>query len=196
MRAIGVLAAIILATLAGVAGASIVIPSGADTLGGPDRVQPDGNGATVSRGESDPGGGPRWAVRVYRSRTGAVCPEAGRFDGARFGRADASGRVTVLPISASGSCTDLTNVPYALVVNRYPAADGQGERTVVFGVATHKVRAIALTTGDGTRAVDIAPNGAFIAIEPTLDTSGDTVTVTADDGSTTEQSLTPRVTAP
>jgi hypothetical protein len=185
-----ILIILILAVAGGVTAASAFVPhAGGDTLGGPQSVQPDGNGSTLAARTPDPRGGPGWAVQLYRSQTGAICPQAGRIshDG-QFGRVDGNGSFVALDVQAAGACTDLEKTSAAIAVNRYPAAGQRPARAVVFGVAAPTVTELVLQTPGGPRGLVIDENGSFIAVSDDPDLLGVSLDVTTQ-GTTTSYPL-------
>jgi hypothetical protein len=181
---------LVLALGGGVAAASVIVPQGDDTQGGPESVQPDGGAVVVGAITSNPGGGPDWAVRTYTSLTGLTCPSAGRWADGEFGRADAQGAgVVPLPVSASGSCADLESSDLALAVRRYPQRPGQEERGVVFGVVSGRVREVRLLGGQDDERVLPLDGGAFLAVGEDMRMAGITLQVARVDGSTRRYAL-------
>jgi hypothetical protein len=190
------LVALLAAIVAGVAGASAVMGS-TDPAPGTDAaaLQPDGTGAAIATTAPDPdvprGGAapPRWAVRVYRSRTGAACPDANRTVGGDFGRVDGDGSFHPLALGATGDCAELSaDHPYELVVRHFPADDQRGARAVVFGVVSSAVSAVALTVDGAERDVPIA-NGAYLAALADEDAAATSVTFTLANGTQQVQAL-------
>jgi hypothetical protein len=182
--------ALVLAVIAGVASASALTGGqGSDTLQGPDAVQPDGSGASLPATVADPDGRATYAVRVYRSKTGLTCPEAGRTKDGNFGQVDGDGDFHTLDIQAAGSCADLGDAPMSLAVNHYPAQGRFPARAVLFGVTTAKVTGLRLTLPAGlSRAVRIERN-AFIAVVREQALEGASLDATLADGSTKSYAL-------
>ena len=190
-RRLGLGLALALAVIAGVASASaITASSGNDTLGGPDAVQPDGSGASLPASVADPDGRAAFAVRVYRSKTGLTCPEAGRTKDGNFGRVDGDGEFQALDIQAAGSCADLSKAPMSLAINHYPAAGKIPARAVLFGVTTERVTALRLDLAAGGLTVPI-DRGAFITVVRDETLQGATLTATLADGTTKSYALAP-----
>jgi hypothetical protein len=190
-RRLIVLLALVVAAVAGVASASAITAQlSADTAASPTDVQPDGSGAVVPVTTADPDGRPAYAVRVYRSRSGLVCPEVGRTDGGRFGQLNASGEVESEDVDATGACTDLAKGPVGIVVNHYPARGKLPARAVVFGVTTDAIASVRLTTGGVERPARFAGN-TYLAVvrEDALDNAS--LDVTLADGSTKSYPLQP-----
>jgi hypothetical protein len=190
-RRLGLGLATVLAVIAGVASASaITARSGNDTPAGPDAVQPDGSGASIPATVADPDGQAPFAVRVYRSKAGLTCPEAGRTRDGNFGRVDTDGDFEALDIEAAGSCADLSKAPMSLAINHYPAVGKIPARAVLFGVTTAQVSAIRLDLATGSRTVRIDGN-AFITVVRDEALQGATLAATLADGSTKSYALTP-----
>jgi hypothetical protein len=155
--------------LAGFGVASALVPMDASEPVSSLALEPDGSGASIPVVAADPASGTPWAIRVYRSKTGLTCPEAGRVQGqirdgefgqvdeedgkfrqqrpedAAFGQVDPrDGKFYALPLEAAGSCADLNKAPSSIAVNHYPAEGLRGARAVVFGVTTSAVSAVRL----------------------------------------------------
>jgi hypothetical protein len=191
-RRLALALALALAVIAGVASASALTGGqGADTLGGPEAVQPDGSGASLPATVADPDGRAAYAVRVYRSKTGLTCPEAGRTKDGNFGQVDGDGGFRSLDIQAAGSCADLSDAPMSLSVNHYPALGRFPARAVLFGVTTAKVTGLRLTLAGGlARPVRIDRN-AFIAVIREEALQGATLDATLADGTSKSYALRP-----
>jgi hypothetical protein len=190
LRRMKFLMALVVAIVAGVAGASVVMGSTDPSVPpGPAALQPDGTGAVLAATASDPDGGAargatpaRWAVRVYRSETGATCPDVNRTVGGDFGRVDGDGSFHPLALDSAGACVDLTaQNPYELVLRHMPATGERGARAIVFGVATAGVASITLTVDGAVQDVPVA-NGAFVAPLTEDEVGEAAVTVTLADG--------------
>lgn len=191
-RRLGLVLALVIAVIAGVASASALTGGqGADTLQGPDAVQPDGSGASMPATTADPDGRAAYAVRVYRSRTGLTCPEAGRTKDGNFGQVDGDGDFHSLDIQAAGSCADLNDAPMSLAVNHYPAQGKIPSRAVLFGVTTAKVTGLRLTLPAGISRPVRIDGSAFIAVVREEALEGATLDATLSDGSTKSYALRP-----
>lgn len=198
LRRVKFLMALIAAVVVGVAGASAVLGSttpdpGADAAA----LEPDGTGAAIVTTAADPDAGaargaatpPRWAVRVYRSQSGASCPEANRTVGGDFGRVDGDGSFVPLPLGATGECADLSaDHPYELVVRHFPANDERGARAIVFGVVSSAVSSITMTVDGTAQSVPIA-NGAYLGAIADEDAAATSVTFTLANGTQQVQAL-------
>lgn len=185
------LLALVAAVVAGVASASAITAQvDPDTAVSPANIQPDGTGARVPVTATDPDGRPAFAIRVYRSKSGLICPEAGRTAGGRFGRLDAEGEVEATDVMATGVCQDLSKEPAGYVVNHYAARGKLPARAVVFGVTTDAVTGVTLTTGGVQRPVRFAGN-TYITVVREDALAGASVDVTLNDGTTKSYSLEP-----
>jgi hypothetical protein len=190
MRRLVFLLALLAAVIAGVASASAIV-GGASTDGnGPDAMQPDGRGSRLPATTTDPDGRAAWAVRVYQSKTGLTCPEAGRVKDGNFGRVNDDNSFTSLDLDAAGSCIDLGQDPLALVINHHPARGKLPARAVIFGVTGPGVASITLDLADGRREVPIAGN-AYITVAREAQLEGAQVVATLKDGSTKSYDLSP-----
>lgn len=183
MRLPLLIVALIAAVLAGVATASAVLPTrSADATAGPDAVTPDDDAPRTLARTQDPRGGPDWAVRVYRSRTGATCPELGRTDGRQFGARSGEG-VTPVPLAAAGSCGDLGASPAVGAVNIYPDADAKGGYVIAaFGVLSDPSMAVALRLADGTEQPATRDGSAYTAITDSEQARGARLLIRGSDG--------------
>jgi hypothetical protein len=196
LRRAGVLRLVLLAAALGVAAASALVPEpGDDTPGGPETLQPDGGAVAVHALAPDPVGGPDWGVRVYTSVAGWTCPEAGRVDDGTFGAVDENGDLQELTVQASGACSDLGDDPgeVAFAVNRYAAREGQGARTVLFGVASDGVASLTYrVSGEDDEPIETAPDGSFLVVVAGVEPTGAELAVTGTDDETTTYPLDPQ----
>lgn len=179
------------AVAAGVASASaITAQMDPDTAVSPANIQPDGTGARVPVTAADPDGRPTFAIRVYRSKSGLICPEVGRTAGGRFGQLDAAGEVEATDVTATGVCQDLSKEPAGYAVNHYPARGKLPARAVVFGVTTDAVVGVTLTTAGVERPVRFAGD-TYISVVREDALAGASLDVTLTDGTTKSYSLEP-----
>jgi hypothetical protein len=177
------------AVVGGVAVASALLPTSSEPVG-QDASRPAGTSFSLGAAVDDPAGGPQWAVRIYPSKTGWTCAEAGRTAGKRFGRLGSDGEVVPVGVPELGSCADVDNDNYALWVNHYPADGDDAARAVVFGAASAAVHGVTLTV-DGSRQQLPVTGGAFLDVLPEPSLAGAVVTVTLTDGSTHDTRLRP-----
>jgi hypothetical protein len=108
----------------------------------------------------------RWAVQIYRSKAGNPCLRVGRLhrngDGiVDFGRVDFDGSFHRLEIEDSGSPTDLSKGPYALMVNHYT----KSAMAAIFGIVRSEVKTVTLHLATETRVLPIT-GGAYLAVLP------------------------------
>ncbi|HEX8103883.1 MAG TPA: hypothetical protein VF533_14800 [Solirubrobacteraceae bacterium] len=161
LRFLGIAAAVLAATLAGVAAASALTGTASQSEPPPAAEQfvPRDGTTRVTPGAADPDGGPRWGVRTYTSREGQSCVEVGRVTpGGRYGRLEANGEVAELPSAPSGVCGDLDVDPVILAINTRAARGGLPARTVLYGQAAPDVE--AMTAGaPGRAAAPVALTG-------------------------------------
>ncbi len=173
MRRLGIAVAIVLATLAGVASASVVTSAiGPGSAEGP--VQPEEHAASEMRGQpvADPDGGARWAVRILDAGSDRRCMTVGRTDGTAFGPVDASGRVVDTAATIAGSCADPAAEPLQLAIARYAATAGQGARSVLFAIADPAVRSVQVTAPDGPRLVTPDSARSLVVVSKGLASAG------------------------
>ena len=188
MRRLLPVLAVLLVTIAGVAGASALAPSGDTGPHDPEPsnadVEPDGNRPATYRLADDPDGGLGWGLRIYRSATGKTCPNAGRVDGeGRFGRSGDDGRLVELPAAPDGACADLREHPVALAIRRYAGQAGQPARGLVFGVVADASTEVLLRCdGRGDQRLDTSRRGAFLAVSEDGAWTGCSLTVTPASG--------------
>jgi hypothetical protein len=186
---IRLIAAVVFCVCAGVASASVLVPlPGADSISGPDALQPDGGSVATGATAADPAGGPDWAVRVYRSKTGQTCPEAGRVYDGDFGVVDDAGRFTALPVAPSGSCNDLEHNVAAFAVNRYAETRTQGLRSVLFGVVSSNVRSVTLRIAGSVQSLELV-GGSFLVVRADDELDDSRLDFTSTDGKTTSYEL-------
>jgi hypothetical protein len=177
---------VLLATCAGVAAASALVPAGHDHAreaadAGSAGHEPNDDRARVYRLADDPGGRePGWGVRVYESTTGRTCLSAGRVDAqGRFGRAGDDGRLVELPPAPDGACADLGRHPLALSVRQYPARGGHPARAVVYGAVARADTVVELRCEGGPpRRLSTAEGRTFLAVAAGVRLDGCTLTVT------------------
>lgn len=162
-RTLGLYAACAVATGAGMTAGGVVAGGAPEPLA-PEALEVRPGSAAIGARGRDPKPGPAWAVRRYTSRTGLACTEAGRFDGRRFGLARADGTVREVPPNEQGTCVATGDDPVQVVVNRYPAQAGEGDRTVLFGRADPGVGRIVVDGPSGPVEPARAPDGTFVLV--------------------------------
>jgi hypothetical protein len=190
MRRIGFVLAVAAAIVAGVASASAVVGGASTTTNGPDAIQPDGRGSRLPATTADPDGRASWGVRIYQSKTGLTCPEAGRTRNGAFGRIDNDNTFTPLDLEAAGSCADLSREPLSLAINHFPAKGKIPARAVIFGATTSQVSGLVVQSGDERRPVPIAGN-AYITVAREDALPGGRLLATLADGSVKAYDLPP-----
>lgn len=149
---------------------------------GPDAYAWDGTPPRTPITVPDPGGHERWAVQIYRSKAGNPCLRVGRLHrngrGATdFGRVNPDGSFHRLDIEDSGSPTDLSRGPYALMINHY-ALTGMA---AIFGIVTSKVNTVTLHVASEIKELPIA-GGAYLAVQQEADLRGGEVRFAYRDG--------------
>jgi hypothetical protein len=176
-RTAALLVVTVLLVAAGVATASIIRPgAGADGMIGPDAFAWDGTPPSLPVTVDDPAGHQRWTVRKYQSKDGFPCLEVGRLSGqedvaADFGRVNADGTFTLLPIEDGGSPINPSDASEALLVNHYRATATTAAQVAVFGMVTSDVQSVVLRLASGATTVPVA-NGVFLAVLPETDLQG------------------------
>ena len=169
--------------------------------------EPDGAGARVTAAVPDVSrDGLPWAVRVYRSKTGLICPEAGRVQGqirsgefgqidspsdkflprplddAEFGQVEsADGDFKRRAVDAAGSCADLDKGPLSIAVNHYVDQEHRDLRAVVFGVFTRDVSALRFEVDGEPRDLGVAA-GSYIGVMRDDEAGSATLVFTMVDG--------------
>lgn len=147
--------------------------------------QPDDSGSVIAVTNSD--GLARststMAVRLYRSKTGLLCPDAGRVQEGEFGGVDQNGDFRRLELTSSGSCFDQGTTPVGFVVRHRATTAGTPASTTLFGAAP-EATSVSVTIGGETRELALGTAGAFVeAVDPDQ-LAGATLTATMNDGRT------------
>ena len=173
------LAALIVLAGAGVASASIVVPHHQPAWS-PADLEPAAPHVWLAARTPVPDGLP-WVLRLYRSKTGDTCAEPGRLLKHQFGQLAAGGRFVVLPLGPSGTCANLGDGPLSLAMNRYAARQGHAAQTVIFGVASPRVRSVVLHSSEGADDIPL-DRGAFLIVRPGPPESGLLIEVRSRDG--------------
>jgi hypothetical protein len=184
-----VLAAVVLAAFAAVAGAG-----GLFHIGSPLEPPPPGDvlpaqiplpdTATVEHVTSpDPDGGPEWGIRVAKNNAGEPCFAVNRVLDGKFGTVTGT-EFHELPLRGPGSCGP------APAPVRYEVLQGfgrgtDGGRTIVGGLVSAEVQSVVVTGPDGRRELEISAHGAFVtAYKGVFHPRQLPVTVTLKDGTT------------
>jgi hypothetical protein len=203
------------AVMIGVAGltgfgiASALVPANDTAPVSPLAYVPDADGAHLSVVAPDlAANGIPWAVRVYRSKTGLACFEAGRVQGhirnGEFGQVDPddgkfhpdglddadfgqvepeTGTFKQLPVEGGQSCADLKDAPSSIAVNHYPAQGHRGARAVVFGVLAPNVSGVRLLVNGLQRDLSFSADG-YIAVVSEDEATQAELIFSMDDGTT------------
>jgi hypothetical protein len=162
-RRIGLLAAVVVAAVAGVGSASALISTEGREAVGPNTIHPDGRGSVLAATTPDPASGRDWAVRVYHTTEGQTCAEVARSENGEFGQYDDAGKLQPLQVQGGGACTDFGKSPVAVGISEFAARDGHDARSVLSGVVTSEVQRLVLHTITGSRELPIQ-NGAYVAV--------------------------------
>lgn len=154
-----------------------------------DELAPRLGTARIAATALDPGGGPLWAVVLYRSEAGLVCTRVGRRVDGEVGSFDRNGQFRRFPREEGGNCGDpnagkgvtltksiLSDVP--ITARREP------ERTIISGVVSPRVDRLLIELPQGRRVVTPTNLGAIIAVYPRAYRRLP-ITVAYDDGTTT-----------
>jgi len=156
--------------------------SGASDFAALDR----GSAAIRTPDQTDPRGGPPWAVHESKTQDGRVCAKPGRRIGAQVGSPGRDGSLAGTDIGTGGVCTDIAAIPAERPVAVHVSGDDFDSRTgrrdpatFVWGLAREEVTRIKLTTAAGTRSVPVTAGGAFIAVFPGLEAAATQITVEA-----------------
>lgn len=184
-RRLSIAVALVLAVVAGIAGASTVTPGTAapPPPGGRDEL-PAGD-VRAGTPVADPQRGPPWAVRVYDPLTSSRCIAVGRVSGAAFGPVDAAGEIRDTGAVASGACADPAEQPNQVAVARYAGGAGAGPRSVAFGIVDATVTSVEVLAPGVEGPVAVGAERTFIVVGDGLWPQGDTtVTLTSKDGIT------------
>jgi len=107
----------------------------------------------------DPGGSLPWAARIYTSADGSECIVAGRLKDGQLGRL-VRGVFQPLPPEELAMCGQLEPRRFFYTAVR---ADGEANRSVLFGRAGNDVKAVSISSG-GERDVRVGPGGAFLVV--------------------------------
>jgi hypothetical protein len=136
------------------------IPAPAERDAGASQTVEPGSSHVLPMRAKDPAGGPAWALRVGRSRTGSICSTVGQEVGGEFGVTGTDGRFRPLAEGAVDGCgKDGSTLIGARVFDARRAAD---VRTVVNGVAGRDLRSASVTAVGRTRSVQVGPGGSFL----------------------------------
>lgn len=163
-----VLAALLLLAVAATAAAgtalvlraSVIRPPSAVDLP-PEQTPQVGTAQVGSPRAADPAGGPAWALRTARSRTGLTCTTVGQVRDGAFGIVGRDGRFRRLPGTVTDACGDDSGT---LVGARIVADDDpRAVRSVVYGVGGPELRSATLHSTEGQRTLELGDGGIFVA---------------------------------
>jgi hypothetical protein len=159
------LAAALLLAVAGSAAAGTllalrgsVIPAPAERDAGPQQTPAPGTVRVEPLRAADPAGGPPWALRVARSRTGLLCGTVGQARGGQFGLVGLDGRFRVLAEGVVDGCGHAPMIGTRVFAARRPA----DVRTVVNGVAGPSLRSVTVAAAGRRRSLEVGPDGSFL----------------------------------
>ena len=158
---------LLLATGAGIAAASTLVPDSPGFESAPQHLLPGPAELITGARAPDSEGGPDWAVRTYIGRTGLLCVERGRLEAGIFGDLDGRGRLEPRPGGPTGICGDPGDVVAG--VEQLPARGDDPAHTVVIGASLRRPTAVTVAP-DGAPPADLppGPRGSFIGVFPGL----------------------------
>jgi hypothetical protein len=153
-----------LATGAGIATASALMPESERFETAPQHLLPGPAQVVVGARAPDPGGGPDWAVRTYVSRTGGLCAELGRLRGGVFGDVGADGAFVPRAEGATGTCAGDPAEPLVAAIRHSPATQREAARTVLFGASARGLRELRVSPrGEPDLDLAVGARGSFVA---------------------------------
>jgi hypothetical protein len=136
------------------------IPAPAARDAGASQTVEPGSSHVLPMRADDPGGGPAWALRVGRSRTGAICTTVGQEVGGEFGVVGLDDRFRPLADGAVDGCgKEGSTLIGARVFDARRAADA---RTVVNGVAGPDARSVSVAAIGRDHEAAVGPGGSFL----------------------------------
>jgi hypothetical protein len=158
-------AMLVLATGAGIATASALIPETERFETAPEHLLPGPAPVVVGARAPDPAGGPDWAVRTYVSRRGGLCAELGRLRGDVFGDVGADGAFAPRHEGATGTCAGDPSERLVAAIRHAPATDGEAARTVLFGASGRGLRELRVSPrGEPGLDLAVGARGSFVAV--------------------------------
>ena len=157
----------VLLGLTGVAGATSYVLTGSPIPGANEqdlpldqRLEP-GTARLAGAEAEDPGGGPKWDLRVSRSQTGELCTAVGQVQDGTFGLVGLDGRFRELPLQGVDACGSDPEARPAFIGAREFAADRpEDRRTVVNGVGGDDLEDVEVEGSDVARGA----GGTFVAV--------------------------------
>lgn len=142
-------------------GSPIPAPDERDA-GAAQTVEP-GTSSVLPMRAADPAGGPAWALRVARSRTGSVCSTVGQVVAGEFGLVGLDGRFRRLADGVVDSCGLERRGASSLIGARVLDASRPADvRTVVSGVAGADLRSVTVDAAGRRSSPAIGPGGTFV----------------------------------
>lgn len=164
MRSVLAIVLMLVATGAGIAAASALVPAGSSGEAEPDHLTPGPAELLLGPRAADPTGPIEWGVRTYVSRTGLLCVERGRLSGPVFGDPDREGRVRARPAGPTGICGAASS-PVVAGIERVAEHEGLPARTFVLGVSLLHPRTVTVTPlGETPVELPIGARGSFIGV--------------------------------
>jgi hypothetical protein len=169
VRTLLLAAALVVVVATSAAAAALTVLRGSPLPGPSEKVA--GRQATPVPGSSrvepmrarDPGGGPPWALRIARSKTGLVCSTVGQVVDGSFGIVGLDGHFRALPATAVDGCGRVRPNATSLIGARVFDAPRRADvRTVVNGYAGPELRAVSVEAGGSRRTPPVGPGGTFI----------------------------------
>lgn len=140
-----------------------VIPAPNERDAGPGQTAAPGSAKVLPLRAANPGGGPAWALRVAKSKTGLSCTTVGQEVGGEFGLVGLDGRFRKLADGVVDACGAASTT---LVGARVFDAPRPGDvRTVVNGVAGPQLRAVTITSATGNRRIRPGAGGTFLYVQ-------------------------------
>lgn len=157
------LAASATATVLVLRAAVITAPPAADV---PLEQTPIPGSARVAQARADdPDGGPPWALRVVRSRTGLACVTVGQLDGEAFGLIGLDRRFRRLPLALVDSCGQLSAGAPPLAGARLLASPRREDaRSVIYAYGRPGLVEAVVESADGARRVAPAADGSVVTV--------------------------------
>jgi hypothetical protein len=190
-RSILISAGLLAAVGVGVGGApAIGLVSGTPAADSPEAAHFawDGRPPRFGADVADPHGSNRWVVRLTDSKDGSFCAEAGRArgrDASRidpasspqedFGRVEADGSFTALPVDPNGvgACSTTPDAPFTFAVDHHPSRGDESATAVIFGAVKSDALSVTVGTKTATYAVPVT-RGSFLLTVPDDDLAGGT----------------------
>jgi hypothetical protein len=139
------------------------IPAPREENAGPSQTPVPGSSRIAPMRAADPGGGPPWALRVARSRTGLVCSTVGQVVDGEFGLVGLDGRFREFSERSVDGCGRTRRNTVSLAGERVLYARRAADvRTVVNGFAGPTLRAAEVEAGGTKHPVPVSADGEFV----------------------------------